>query len=100
MDAKNKRRGRPSVNVEWPSNVFTVKDVVAVMGGKLSSVAVQLKINKSIENGLLVKVGRAERSGGRPGNTYRKLKTGEVCNVNPPVAVLDGEVKPSEEANF
>lgn len=80
MDTTNKKRGRPSINIEWPNGVFTVKDVAAVMGGKLSSVAVQLKINKNVEKGVLVKVGQTDRSGGRPGNTYRKVKNEESHN--------------------
>lgn len=72
------KRGRPSININWPDSVFTVKDVQA-SAGSVSGVAIQLKINMAIKAGLIAKVGKLKSSSGRPSNTYRLVKPSDVA---------------------
>ena len=74
MQTTNKtKRGRPTINIQWPDSVFTVKDVLAATNGTVSNVTVQLRINKEVEKGILTKVGKSEKTNGRPRSTYLKI---------------------------
>lgn len=99
----NSKRGRPSINVQWPNNVFTVKDVISQMNGDISNVTVQLKIKKDLESGVLTRVGRSEMTSGRPSNTYRKISnqpaTQPATQSQPDVQEAGAEVK-TESFNF
>jgi predicted transcriptional regulator len=66
------RRGRPATNIEWPEQQFTVDDLFTTLNGSLTKVAIQLKINKALEHGALVRVG-TEKGKGRPRVLYAKV---------------------------
>ena len=69
---QSKRRGRPPYAVEWPAEQFTAKQMHELLGGKLSAVSVQLKINKAVSKGELERVGVKRKSMGRPTIVYTK----------------------------
>lgn len=63
-NTQTKRRGRPSLNIEWPENDFTVKDVQTELDSrsvKLSHVSIQLKINRAVEQGSIQRVGTVKQ---------------------------------------
>lgn len=77
MNTKNTQRGRPSVNVEWPDVVFTAQDVVNTQLKKVSRVTIHSKLNKDVDTGKLLVVGKVKTKNGRPRVTYKKT---EVVN--------------------
>jgi predicted transcriptional regulator len=71
-EVKLRKRGRPSVNIIWPSNQpFTVEDIILSSNVEISKVAVQVKVNQALKNNELVKVGKKETKTGRRPFTYQ-----------------------------
>jgi|TARA_Y100000593_G_scaffold37787_1_gene73239 predicted ArsR family transcriptional regulator len=70
-----KRRGRPTVEVDWPEVAFTVSDVINAMNSKgqkpLTSAAIRLKIRQHVSDGSMEKVGKDKSKQGRPESCYR-----------------------------
>lgn len=71
-----KKRGRPSMSINWPNEEFTPKQLRETLIGSnvnLSNVSVQLKINKAVEEGVLAKAGVSRTSIGRPTVVYKRV---------------------------
>ena len=71
-----KKRGRPSMDIKWPEEEFTPKQLRETLMGSnvnLSNVSVQLKINKAVEEGVLTKAGVSRTSIGRPTVVYKRV---------------------------
>ena len=66
------KRGRPGFNLAWPEETFTAQQIHSSLGGELSRVSVHAKINKALEKGELVLVGKVKPRTGRPCIVYRK----------------------------
>ena len=68
---KNKGRGRPYVPVNWPTTVFTVKDVTECPSNPiLTPASIRNKVRSAVEKGELTQVGKTSNSVGRPRRTY------------------------------
>jgi len=70
------RRGRPGFDLAWPEETFTAQQVHSSLEGGLSRVSVHAKINKALEKGELVLVGKVKPRTGRPCIVYRKSPSG------------------------
>ena len=71
-----KKRGRPSMQIKWPEEEFTPKQLRETLmdsNVNLSNVSVQLKINKAVEEGVLAKAGVSKTSIGRPTVVYKRV---------------------------
>ena len=71
-----KKRGRPSMQIKWPEEEFTPKQLRETLmdsNVNLSNVSVQLKINKAVEEGVLTKAGVSRTSIGRPTVIYKRV---------------------------
>ena len=71
-----KKRGRPSMQIKWPEEEFTPKQLQETLmdsNVNLSNVSVQLKINKAVEEGVLTKAGVSRTSIGRPTVIYKRV---------------------------
>ena len=71
-----KKRGRPSMQIKWPEEEFTPKQLRETLmdsNVNLSNVSVQLKINKAVEEGVLAKAGVSRTSIGRPTVVYKRV---------------------------
>ena len=69
---KSTKRGRPSVNVDWPqTTVFTVKDVSDASPAKLSDASIRMKVRSAVNRGELTEVGKSSYGVGRPRRTYK-----------------------------
>ena len=71
----NKKRGRPVVGLDWPTTVFTVKDVME--GEKtpptyLTSASVRMKVRSALKAGTLVRAGMEKGKMGRPRSMFMK----------------------------
>ena len=74
--ATAKKRGRPSMQIKWPEEEFTPKQLRETLmdsNVNLSNVSVQLKINKAVEEGVLTKAGVSRTSIGRPTVIYKRV---------------------------
>ena len=72
-DKTPNKRGRPTVNVEWPDKVFTVNDVINMScQPKLTGASIRMKIRKDMADGKLEKVGQVTEGVGRPRSTFAK----------------------------
>ena len=81
MDNKrNKKRGRPVINLDWPTTVFTVKDVMdgspeeEYLKTPLTSAAVRMKVRSALKSGTLVRVGEEKGEMGRPRAMFKKVE--------------------------
>ena len=71
-----KKRGRPSMQIKWPEEEFTPKQLRETLmdsNVNLSNVSVQLKINKAVKEGVLTKAGVSRTSIGRPTVIYKRV---------------------------
>lgn len=71
-----KKRGRPSMQIKWPEEEFTPKQLRETLMNSnvnLSNVSVQLKINKAVKEGVLTKAGVSRTSIGRPTVVYKRV---------------------------
>ena len=71
-----KKRGRSSMQIKWPEEEFTPKQLRETLmdsNVNLSNVSVQLKINKAVEEGVLTKAGVSRTSIGRPTVIYKRV---------------------------
>ncbi len=69
---KSTKRGRPSVNVDWPqTTVFTVKDVSDASPAKLTDASIRMKVRSAVNRGELTEVGKSSYGVGRPRRTYK-----------------------------
>ncbi len=71
-----KKRGRPSMQIKWPEDEFTPKQLRETLMSSnvnLSNVSVQLKINKAVKEGVLAKAGVSKTSIGRPTVVYKRV---------------------------
>lgn len=71
-----KKRGRPSMQIKWPEDEFTPKQLRETLMSSnvnLSNVSVQLKINKAVKEGVLTKAGVSKTSIGRPTVVYKRV---------------------------
>ena len=71
-----KKRGRPSMQIKWPEEEFTPKQLRETLmdsNVNLSNVSVQLKINKAVKEGVLTKAGVSKTSIGRPTVVYKRV---------------------------
>jgi response regulator of citrate/malate metabolism len=71
-----KKRGRPSMQIKWPEEEFTPKQLRETLmdsNVNLSNVSVQLKINKAVQEGVLAKAGVSRTSIGRPTVVYKRV---------------------------
>lgn len=71
-----KKRGRPSMQIKWPEEEFTPKQLRETLmdsNVNLSNVSVQLKINKAVKEGVLTKAGVSRTSIGRPTVVYKRV---------------------------
>ena len=71
-----KKRGRPSMQIKWPEEEFTPKQLRETLmdsNVNLSNVSVQLKINKAVKEGVLTKAGVSKTSIGRPTIVYKRV---------------------------
>ena len=74
--AAAKKRGRPSMQINWPEEEFTPKQLRETLmdsNVNLSNVSVQLKINKAVKEGVLTKAGVSRTSIGRPTVVYKRV---------------------------
>tara|TARA_B100002019_G_C20922832_1_gene428408 strand:+ start:260 stop:523 length:264 start_codon:yes stop_codon:yes gene_type:complete len=74
--ATAKKRGRPSMQIKWPEEEFTPKQLRETLmdsNVNLSNVSVQLKINKAVKEGVLTKAGVSRTSIGRPTVVYKRV---------------------------
>tara|TARA_R100000008_G_C3583547_1_gene170390 strand:- start:2014 stop:2319 length:306 start_codon:yes stop_codon:yes gene_type:complete len=71
-----KKRGRPSIDVEWPNVEFTARDVLAELkkstGKEITPTAIRVKMRKAVKDGVIFRTGKKADSVGRPLYTYRK----------------------------
>jgi hypothetical protein len=76
----NKKRGRPVINLNWPTTIFTVKDVMnGILGEQflsspLTGAAVRMKVRDAVKTGELVSVGKEKGKMGRPRSMFKKVK--------------------------
>lgn len=71
-----KKRGRPSMQIKWPEEEFTPKQLRETLmdsNVNLSNVSVQLKINKAVKEGVLTRAGVSKTSIGRPTVVYKRV---------------------------
>ena len=71
-----KKRGRPSMQIKWPEEEFTPKQLRETLMDStvnLSNVSVQLKINKAVKEGVLTRAGVSKTSIGRPTVVYKRV---------------------------
>ena len=71
-----KKRGRPSMQIKWPEEEFTPKQLRETLmdsNVNLSNVSVQLKINKAVKEGILTRAGVSKTSIGRPTVVYKRV---------------------------
>ena len=71
----NKKRGRPVVGLNWPTTVFTVKDVMEGEKNpptRLTSASVRTKVREALQAGTLVRVGMEKGKMGRPRSMFKK----------------------------
>ena len=66
-----KQRGRPKLDVNWPSTDFTFESLEAT-NKTLSSSSLRKKMRAELTKGGLVKVGTLKVAFGRPKNIYKK----------------------------
>ena len=71
-DSTNSKRGRPSVNVSWPTAHFTAQEIHDSLDKKISRVSVHAKINRAVDQGELEVCGKVKPKTGRPSVVYRK----------------------------
>ena len=74
----SQQRGRPPVEIQWPDVVFTAQDVVDTQPNKVSRVTIHSKLNKAVDQGELVVVGKVKTKNGRPRVTYQKHEETEI----------------------
>jgi len=80
-NSTSKKRGRPRIDITWPENSFTVKDIIESMETPPSNVLVHLKIKEGLNKGRLKQVGKKSSRVGRPQNVYQVVgDTGEQQN--------------------
>ena len=71
-----KKRGRPSMQIKWPEEEFTPKQLRETLmdsNVNLSNVSVQLKINKAVKEGVMTRAGVSKTSIGRPTVVYKRV---------------------------
>ena len=71
-----KKRGSPSMQIKWPEEEFTPKQLRETLmdsNVNLSNVSVQLKINKAVKEGVLTRAGVSKTSIGRPTVVYKRV---------------------------
>mgnify|MGYP005988544355 FL=1 len=76
IETPAKKRGRPSMNIEWPPEEFTPKQLrenLKDSNVRLSNVSVQLKINQAVKAGVLTRTGFSKTSIGRPTVVYKRV---------------------------
>ena len=76
IETPAKKRGRPSMNIEWPFEEFTPKQLRENLKNsnvRLSNVSVQLKINQAVKAGVLTRSGFSKTSIGRPTVVYKRV---------------------------
>jgi hypothetical protein len=79
----SQQRGRPPVEIQWPDVVFTAQDVVDTQPDKVSRVTIHSKLNKAVDQGELVVVGKVKTKNGRPRVTYQKQEETETsCSMD------------------
>lgn len=66
-----KRRGRPKVDVQWPSEDFTFANLTQA-NGRLSTSSLRKKMRAELTKGGLLKVGTLKTAFGRPQDVYKK----------------------------
>ena len=66
------KRGRPSVNVDWPEAPFTAQEIHTTLDKKISRVSVHAKINRAVDCGELQVCGKVKPKTGRPSVVYRR----------------------------
>ncbi len=71
--AIKKNRGRPEVNISWPTDSsFTLNDVVTLNDGLLSKAAIQIKLRKAVLAQKLTVTGSTPKTTkGRPSYIYQ-----------------------------
>lgn len=67
------KRGRKPINVTWPDDEFTARELSTSMGSKLSRVSVHTKINNALKEGEVVLVRVVKGRMGRPHSIYRRV---------------------------
>lgn len=76
-----KKRGRPSIGLNWPTeSTFTVKDITdgqgtvksGQAGTSLTGAAVRLKIRQALSTGELERAGKEKGKMGRPRWIFKK----------------------------
>ena len=82
-----KKRGRPSIDVTWPNQEFTARDVLAELksrtGKEITPTAIRVKMRKAVREGVIFRTGKKADSVGRPLFTYKKcLATVDDAGVN------------------
>ena len=75
-------RGRPEIKVDWTMGEFTVEDVSNSLNRSLTKVAIQLKINKAVNLGVLERVGKQPTRNGRPRLIYKLNTEEETLNAS------------------
>jgi len=76
----SKKRGRPVVDLNWPTTVFTVKEVMdgspegQFLSSPLTSAAVRMKIRSAVKTGELVSVGKEKGKTGRPRSMFKRVE--------------------------
>jgi hypothetical protein len=63
------KKGRKATVINWPVTPFTIKDMENLNLG-ISNVAIQLKVNKAVEAGVLAISGKICSGKGRPKTVY------------------------------
>lgn len=76
----SRKRGRPRIDITWPENSFTVKDIIQSMETPPSNVLVHLKIKEGLNKGSIKQVGKKANRVGRPQNVYQVV----VQTAEPP----------------
>ena len=52
-NTNSSKRGRPSVNVDWPEAPFTAQEIHDALDNSISRVSVHAKINRAVDHGEL-----------------------------------------------
>jgi len=84
----NKKTGRKKTHIEWPTSEFSVKDIESSLNAEnksLSAVSIQLKVNKAVEEGTLIRLEKTRPSGGCPSRIYKKT---ESIDISPSVETI------------
>lgn len=72
MSNTTTQKGRKGMVIDWPQQSFTIKQLKEREGDKISTVSIQLKINRAIADGILRQNGNV-KSKGRPSLCYERI---------------------------